>query len=676
MKALHRILFTVSLFLLYITTTTAQEVMSPELLWSLGRTSADDMSSDGKFIVFGVSRYSIQENTGNRDLYLYDIENKTTTPLTSDPKSEYHARFTPDNQHVAFLRGGSMFEVPLSGGDPVKITIPGGDISTFEFSPDGSKVAFTQDVKVGEDKSDLYPELTQSNARIIDDLMYRHWDHWEDGMRSHLFSGNYGSGQISEVKDLMNGEDYDCPLQPFGGSEDYAWHPNGKQIVYAAKKYTGTKAAESTNSDLFLVDIHSLNTRNLTESNKGYDRNPAFSPDGKRLAWLSMSTPGYEADRNQLKVMELETGKSQVVLPDFEETIEAFIWDKDGKKIYAEIGIKATYQLFEISESGKGWQPEQITRGDHNIYHITGVSNKLIYAHKMDMNHATEIYSFGLRNGAETPITHTNDESYNNLKMSKVEKRWIDTHDGKKMLTWIIYPPDFDPSKKYPALLYCQGGPQSAVSQFYSFRWNFQIMAAQGYVVIAPNRRGLPTFGEEWNREISGDWGGKAIADYMSAARYMAEEPYIDRDRIGAIGASYGGYSVYMLAGVHNGLFKTFISHCGVFNLESWYGTTEELFFANFDLEGPYWKIPEPVSYSQFSPHKFVKYWNTPIMVIHGQLDYRVPVEQGMQAFQVAKIKGLKSRFLYFPDEGHWVLKPQNGILWQKEFFKWLNETL
>jgi dipeptidyl aminopeptidase/acylaminoacyl peptidase len=292
------------------------------------------------------------------------------------------------------------------------------------------------------------------------------------------------------------------------------------------------------------------------------------------------------------------------------------------------------------------------------------------------MNHAAELYGFNIKKGTERVITHTNDEIYNSIALSKIEKRWVKTTDGKEMLTWVILPPNFDSTKTYPTLLYCQGGPQSAVSQFYSFRWNFQLMAANDYVIIAPNRRGLPSFGTEWNEAISKDWGGQAMKDYLAAFDEISKESYIDQNNAGAVGASYGGYSVYMLAGIHEKRFKSFVAHCGLFNLESWYGSTEELFFANFDIGGPYWENPAPKSYAKFSPHKYAQNWDTPIFVIHGGRDYRVPDTQGMEAFQVAQLKGLKSRFLYFPKEGHWVLQPQNGLVWHREYFKWLDETL
>jgi len=654
--------------------------MTPELLWKLGRVSGETLSPDGSKLYFGITKYDTDENKGNRDLYIMPTEGGKIQQITDMEGSEYGLQIRPDGKKIGFIHKGQWWEADMDGSNAKQITEIDGGISHLKYSPDGKKVAYTAEVKIDKSLQDLYPNLPKADARIIDDLMYRHWDHWEDGLKSHVFIADYSNGSITNPIDIMEGEPFDCPQQPFGGSEDFTWNPDGSTIAYVCKKEVGVKAAQSTNTDIYLYSLSSKETSNFTEGRLGYDTHPSFSADGKSLAWLSMETPGYESDKQVLYNIALDGSKKVRYGGQWDHTISNYTWSNDGTKFYINAGIDATYQLFVTDVSPNTDADNmmtQITSGMHNIGGIIGEYKGKLIAPKTDMNHAAEIYSFGISNGKDKQITSVNDEIYNSLDMSRVEKRWMETTDGKQMLTWIIYPPNFDKNKQYPSLLYCQGGPQSAVSQFYSFRWNFQLMAANDYIIIAPNRRGLPTFGTEWNRAISQDWGGQPMKDYMRAVEIMRDEPFIDPDRIGAVGASYGGYSVYMLAGIHDNMFCSFISHCGLYNLESWYGVTEELFFANFDIGGPYWNnSSRPKSYDLFSPHKYVSNWNAPIMVIHGGNDFRVPINQGMEAFQAAKIKGLKTKFLYYPNEGHWVLQPQNGLLWHSEFFKWLDQTV
>ena len=653
--------------------------MTPELLWELGRVSGESLSPDGTYLYYGITRYNTMENKGNRDLFMIPISGGESKQVTSMQGSEYGLQFVPNANKIGFMNSGQWWEANLDGSNVIQVTKRLGEISDLKYSPDGNKVAYTANVKIDQDMLDLYPHLPKAEARIIDDLMYRHWDHWEDGLRSHVFIADYANGEISNSIDIMKNEPYDCPQQPFGGSEDYTWSNDGKILAYVSKKLTGVKAAQSTNSDIYLYHIDTKETKNITVNRKGYDQSPSFSPDGKSIAWLSMSTPGYESDQQYIITKDLTNGDEIIYGKAWDNTISGYAWSTDGKKFIIRAGVDATYQIFETKVSKKANHTNaitQITNGQHNVGGVIGETKTHYIASKTDMNHAAEIYTFAKKTGLEKQLTTVNNEIYSNLDMGKVEKRWMETTDGKKMLTWVIYPPNFDENRKYPALLYCQGGPQSAVSQFYSFRWNFQLMAAEDYIIIAPNRRGLPTFGVDWNQEISKDWGGQPMDDYLTAVEEMKKEPFIDSERIGAIGASYGGYSVYMLAGIHNNTFCSFLSHCGLYNLESWYGVTEELFFANYDIGGAYWEDEKPKSYDAFSPHKFVGNWNTPIMVIHGGNDFRVPINQGMEAFQAAKIKGLKTRFLYYPNEGHWVLKPQNGLLWHSEFFRWLEETV
>jgi dipeptidyl aminopeptidase/acylaminoacyl peptidase len=540
-------------------------------------------------------------------------------------------------------------------------------------------IYFTQDIKIHETLADRYPDLPKANALKYDGLMMRHWNQWEDEHFSHIMVSTYNDGKVAPARDIMPNEPYDAPNGPFGGEEEINWSPDGKFIAYSCKKEEGTAYATSTNTDIYIFDLATGKTENISSDNKGYDTQPRFSPDGKSIAWLSMERAGFEADKNRIVVLDLATKTLNEITKDLDQSADEMIWSPDSKTIYFASCTNAVHQLYAYAINAKTANLVKITNGLTDMGAIslaTDAKSTYLIATKTSLSRPAEIVKVDVLKGKMETLTTTNDALYAGLKLGKVEKRLISTSDNKEMLTWVIYPPDFDPKKKYPTLLYCQGGPQSTISQSFSFRWNFQLMAANGYIIVAPNRRGLPSFGQEWNDQISGDWGGQAMRDYLAAIDELSKEPFVDTARRGAVGASYGGYSVYYLAGHHNGRFKTFIAHCGVFNLESMYGATEEVFFSNFDMEGPYWKSPQPKSYEQFSPHKFVQNWNTPILVIHNEKDFRVPLGEGLQAFNAAQLKGIKSRFLYFADEGHWVSKPQNSLLWQREFFRWLKETL
>lgn len=608
------------------------QVMTPELLWQLKRVSPVGITNDGSYVVFRTTVYDASTNT----------------------------------------RASTTFKIPIKGGEAVAIDSYNDILTDPKTSSDGRYTIVTEDVKLKPVKGvDQYPELTKSNVYIYDNLAYRHWDTWEDGAYSHVFIKNTETG---EMTDLMPGEPYDCPQQPFGGPEDYVWNNDGTEVLYVAKKQFGTAYAQSTNSDIYAYNLSTKKTRNLTEANKGYDTQPLYSKDGT-LAWLQMDEPGYEADKNDIVV--LKDGTKINLTAHWDETVSSFAWSNDGKKIYFIAPKNGTIQLFETAVPKKGEAKiRQITNGLFNVSSIVGQVENTMVVTRTDMNHATELYTVDLKTGDLQQLTHANDAAYSKIKLSKIEKRMVKTTDGKEMLTWVIYPPDFDPAKKYPTLLYCQGGPQSPLSQFYSFRWNFQLMAANGYIIVAPNRRGMPGHGVKWNEDISGDWGGQSIRDYLSAIDEMSKEPYVDKDRLGAVGASYGGYSIFYLEGIHEDRFKTFIAHDGVFDTRSMYGTTEELFFVNKDIGGPYWQKPELKGYTEFNPIEKVDKWNTPILIVQGGRDYRVPIGQGLAAFTAAQVKGIKSRLLYLPDENHWVLSAQNALIWQHEFFKWLDETL
>ena len=627
-------------FLIPIPDIHSQDRMTPELLWSLNRVSAVGLTEDGQTVVFSVTRYDVGENASSR----------------------------------------SYFKVPLQGGTAQAIDDYQGLIRNPKLSPDGEFMISSREVKVKPIAGvDFYPELDKSNALIYDNLNYRHWDQWEDGKYGHVFVQPMEDGKPGEGWDIMAEEPYDCPQQPFGGPEDFIWNHEGSQVLYVTKKKYGTEYATSTNTDIFAYDLATKTTSNLTDDNPGYDTHPAFSKDG-RLAWLQMKEDGYESDKNDI-IVRIE-GVAVNLTQGWDGTVYGFLWGNNGDRIYFNAPLAGTVQVFEVvvpKKAGAIPKINQITEGQFNINSLVGQSDNTLVVSRSDMNHAAELYTLNLKKGEMQQLTHANDSIYNRIKRSKIEKRMVPTTDGKQMLTWVIYPPDFDPSKRYPTLLYCQGGPQAALSQFYSFRWNFQLMAAQGYIVVAPNRRGMPGYGVEWNEQISGDWGGQNMQDYLSAIDDVAGEPYVDRNRLGCVGASYGGYSAFYLAGIHEERFKTFIAHDGVFNTRSVYGTTEELFFVNYDMGGPYWEKGNTTaqkSFNAFNPINRVDRWTAPILIIQGGRDYRVPIGQSLEAFQVAQLRGIKSKLLYFPEENHWVLSAQNGLVWQKEFFKWLKETL
>jgi dipeptidyl aminopeptidase/acylaminoacyl peptidase len=661
----------------------AQERMQAETLWKFGRVSEPKVSPNGKLIVYNVTRYNVSENKGNNDLWLVDINGKDAVQLTNTPFSESNARWRPDGKKIGFLSSESgssqLWEMNADGTEKKQISNFEGGIYNFNYSPTMKHIYFSQEVELDMSLKKRYPDLPKANALMYDELMMRHWNQWEDGSYSHVMYCSYDAGVLGKAVDLMPNERYDAPTMPFGGEEQMSWSADGKTIAYTCKKEVGAAYAVSTNTEIYLYNIETGSTVNISQPNKGYDVDPRFSPDGKYISWLSMERAGFEADKNRIFVMDLTSKVITDITKPIDQSADNILWSKDSKTIYFTSCVDAVHQLYSYNLSAKKDQLRKITNGLSDLGNIDlsfdgKISN--IVATRVSISSPTEIYKIELTKGNLYKLTSTNDEVLNKLELGKVEKRMVETTDDKEMLVWVIYPPNFDKSKKYPSLLVCQGGPQSTVSQNFSYRWNFQLMAAQGYIVIAPNRRGLPSFGQEWNDQISGDWGGQAMKDLLSAVDDVSKEEYIDKDRRAAVGASYGGYSVYWLAGHHQNRFKSFIAHCGVFNLESMYGSTEEIFFVNHDLEGPYWKTPSPKSYELFSPHKFVKNWNTPILVIHNDKDFRVPLGEGLQAFSAAQLQGIKSRFLYFADEGHWVTKPQNSLLWQREFYRWLDETL
>jgi len=617
----------------------AQSPMNPDLLWKLGKVSGLGVTTDGKNVVYSVNTPDWEANKGS----------------------------------------SKMYQIPIEGGKPVEITK--NPLPDKNISPDGKYMLSHKEVNVVKTKgTDFYPELTKSNVYVFNDIPIRHWDTWEEGAYDHVFLSKLVNGEPTDEIDLMSGEPYDCPQKPFGGDEDYIWDPFSKGVVYVTKKKYGKDYAISTNTDLYYYDIGTGNTKNLTEGHMGYDISPEYSA-GHPLTWLGMNRDGFESDKQDIY---RQAGSKKIVnLTGHRDDIhvEGFKYGPDNNS-YFYAPVNGTLQLFTFGF----FDPEthldeikQVTTGDFDINGIIGYSGNTLVVSRSDMNHANELYTVNVTDGSMRQLTHVNDAIYKEVSMVRTERRWVETTDHKKMLVWVIYPPNFDASKKYPTLLYCQGGPQSALTQFYSFRWNFQLMASQGYIVVAPNRRGMPGHGTEWNEEISKDHGGQVMKDYLSAIDNLSKEPFVDNDRLGCVGASYGGYSAFMLAGMHDGRFKTFIAHDGIFDMRSMYGTTEEMWFVDWDWGGPYWDKKNKAaqkSYKKFNPINFVDKWDTPIMIIQGGKDYRVPVEQGIQAFQAAQLKGIKSKLLYLPEENHWVLSAQNALVWQREFFKWLKETL
>ena len=651
-------------------------VLTAEKLWKMGRVSDVQLSPDGKDVLYGVTRYDLDKNSGDRNLFILKANAESPIQLTDFKGTEYNGIWRPDGEKIGFIatKGGSpqIWEMNPDGTDKKQITDIEGGVTGFSYSPDMSRILYTKNVKLDKTPQEIHDDLPNTNVRIIDELMYRHWDEWHDYKYSHIFIAPYQDGTLGERTDIMKGERYNAPTQPWGGMKEIDWSPDGKTIAYTCKKLTGKEYSESTNSEIYLYNIESENTRNLTEAGyKGYDKEPTFSPDGSKLVWWSMETPGFESDKQRIMLYDFEKEEFRDLSKGFDQSSSHFHWNRQGDKLFFTSGIEATYQIYHYNFENN--EIHQITEGAHNYQEIQPAGDHIV-ASRMTMSMPTEIFNVDM-SGKASQLTFTNKELLDEIEMGRVQSRWIETTDGKQMLTWVIYPPNFDPNKKYPALLYAQGGPQSAVSQFFSYRWNFQMMAAHDYIVVAPNRRGLPTFGQDWNDQISGDYGGQNIKDYYAAIDELAEEPYVDEENLGAVGASYGGFSVFYMAGDHNGRFDAFISHCGMYNFESWYGSTEEYWFPNHDIGGPFWQEPKPESY-KFSPHKSVEKWDTPILIITGGKDFRIPYTQSLEAFNAAQLLGVPSRLLYFPEESHFVLQPQNAVLWQREFFKWLDKWL
>ena len=663
--------------------------MTPELLLKLGRVGESVVSPSGSLVAFTVRRYDLAADKGRSILHVINrADGKDTEVLKDWPSIGSLAWITTADGDRLFFEGtppakegsdedpsNQAYSLNVPTGEVTKLTDIEGGIANFKVGPGGTQLAFTLDIKLDETAAEMYEDLPNTKGRIIDQLMYRHWNAWHDYKYSHLHVAAIGpDGVAGEAKDLMQGIKADCPVPPFGGTEQFDWSPDGSEIAFTMKNVEDW--AQSTNSDVYLVPVDgSAEPKNISENGVGYDNNPVYSPNGKYLAYNSMQRASFESDRNRIILFDRESGASREVTVGLDQNANSIHWAPDSKSIVFESERDGTNQLFRMPLSDGSPQP--VTKGRFN-WHLSSFldDGKTMLTTQTSMIRPAELTTVSLVDGAVAKISGVNDEIYENLEVPTIEERYVEATDGEKIHCWVIHPPGFDPEsdKQWPMLTYCQGGPQGQIGQWFSYRWNFHLMAAQGYVVVAPNRRGLPGFGRAWNDQISGDWGGQAMKDILSATDNMVAEPYIDGDRVGAVGASFGGYTVYWLMGNAEQRFKAMIAHCGVFNLESMYGSTEELFFVNWDLGGPYWKNEAVFGeYQQFSPHRFVNNWETPLLVIHNEKDFRVPVTQGMEAFTAAQVEGVPSRFLYFPDEGHWVQKPQNSVLWHRVFFEWLD---
>lgn len=683
------------------------DLMTPEALWAMGRIGGAEASPDGKTIVYQVGYYSVKENKSRQVIYTISRDGKTQQKLTPAGKSQSDATWIANGKRIAFLQDGQIWSMAADGSDCKQLTNSSSEIEGFKFSPDEKSVILIKSIAYNGSIKKNPDDLPLATGRLVTDLNYRHWDHYVESI-PHPFLAKVTGNGIDEGTDIMKGEPYECPMAPFGGIEQLNWSPDSKTIAYTCRKKEGVEYATSTDSDIYLYDVNTGKTTNIckpadyrpmaydpTKSmknqainkqngdyNLGYDVNPTFSPDGKYIAWQSMARDGYESDRNRLCIYNIADKTKKYVTESFDSNVDSYCWTADSKKLYFTGCWHACINLYQTDLSGK---VVQLTDDIADFGSISLANNgNTLLASRHSMSQADELYIVNpgknIKKTNVTQLTYENKHIYDQLQMGEVRKQWIKTTDSKDMLCWIILPPHFDETKKYPTLLYCEGGPQSPVSQFWSYRWNFQIMAAHGYVIVAPNRRGLPGFGSEWNEEVSGDWTGQCMKDYLSAIDYAtANLPYVDKDRLGAVGASFGGFSVYYLAGHHNKRFKCFIAHDGAFNLESMYTDTEEAWFSNWEYDDAYWNkdLSENAKRTyENSPHRFVDKWDTPILCIHGEKDYRINANQGFGAFNAARMKGIPAELLIFPDENHWVLKPQNGILWQRTFFNWLDRWL
>lgn len=654
------------------------KLMTPEVLWHFGRLGSVLVSPDGRSIAYTVTWYDIEENIGNSEIYIMDVDGNNKRQLTRTPDGEGALQWRPDGKYLGFIRSGKMFEIKPdgSGEREVNFTSISEPISEFTYSPQGDKVLLVIETKVEKVLAkDIYPDLPKANAYTSDDLMYRHWDTWRDGTYNHLYIAQYSDGKGGIPEDIMKDEPFDAPMKPFDDVSETAWSPDGNTLAYSSKKLSGKNYAESTDSQIYLYSLKTKETKVLTEGMSGYDKHPVFSPDGTKLLWLSMERAGYEADKERIFIYDFATGEKTDYSSDFDASPSSIEWSKDGNTLYFTACIMQTYRIFSMNLADK--QIQQLSKDiDCDYQGVQRVENGFVTT-RTQIVKPGEIY-FVDNTGSDTELSFINKDILDQLELPSVEKRMVKTSDNKEMLTWVVLPPNFDKNKQYPVIMMCTGGPQGPISQTYSYRWNYALMASNDYVVIYPARRGVGGMGQEWSDAVSKDHGGQPERDLLSAIDDIAKEPWVNKDRLGAVGASYGGYSIFWLAGNHNKRFKAFIAHCGIFDMHSMYTTTEEMFFENWETGGPFWDKTNLAAQKSFaqSPMNFVNNWDTPIMIVHGEKDFRVPYSQGMAAFNVARMKNIPARLLIFPEENHWVLRPQNAIVWQREFFSWMNKYL
>lgn len=640
-------------------------VMTPEIMWKFRRLGTFTLSPDGTDVLYTVTDIDLQSEAKKTNIYRLPVSGGDPVQLTTEGGTS--PQWFHKGKSFAYVSDGHLYSMNADGSGQKAISGLD-DFEIFNISPSDDKIYFTRRVKLDQTANEKY-NLPKARVRIINDLMYRHWNSWSDFSYSHIFVAAFDGNNVSGEKDIMEGQKFESPTAPYFDESEISWSPDGNSIAYTAKKMTGLAYSRSTNSDIYLYNLVSGKEINISEGNKGYDKNPAFSPDGSKIAFQSMERDGYEGDLDRMFIYDVKEGKREWLTKGWDFDVENITW-ADNNTIYFTCAYLGTGQIFRtgLQEKGVG----KVTEGVHDMGPLSLKAGRLVSG-IVSMSMAPEVSVVDMGTGQTTQISSINKAIYQSVKMGKVEERYIKTRDKKDLQMWIIYPPDFDPSKKYPALLFCKGGPQGPLGQSWSYRWNYQMMAAKGYIVIAPNRRGNSGFGQAWKEQISGDYGGANIQDYLDATDAMAKEPFVNADRLGAVGASYGGYSVFYLEGMHGGRFKAFVSHCGMFNFTSWYGTTEELWFPDKDIEGPYWNRPK--SYAS-SPHLMVDNWDTPILIITGANDFRIPYTQSMEAFQAAQLHGVPSKLLFFEDEYHFVTKPQNAVIWQHEFFEWLDTYL
>jgi dipeptidyl aminopeptidase/acylaminoacyl peptidase len=640
-------------------------VMTPEIMWKFKRLGTFALSPDGSTVLFTLTDIDLQSEARRTNIFKIPTDRSNPVQMTSDGGSS--PQWINNGKSIAYINKGKLYTMNADGSEQKEVSGIS-DFEIFSVSPDGNRIYFTKRVKLDQTANEKH-NFPKADVRIINDLMYRHWDYWSDFSYSHVFVASFNGTDVSEGKDIMEGQRFEAPTSPYFEETEIEWSPDGKSIVYTTKRLNGKADAISTNSDIYLYNLETGKEINISEGNKGYDKYPVFSPDGSMIAYQSMERDGYEADLDRLFVYNIKEGTRTWISKGWNFDVSNITWDENST-IYFICSHLGTAQIFKTDLQGNG--VTKVTEGVHNLGPFN-IKSGVLVSELTSMSMAPELSTVDVKTGSVNQITSINKYIYDNIRMGKVEEKYIKTKDMKDLQMWVIYPPGFDPAKRYPALLFCEGGPQSSLDQFWSFRWNMQMMAAKGYIIFAPNRRGVAGFGQEWKEQISGDYGGKNIQDYLDATDTMAKELYIDAKRMGAVGASYGGYSVFYLAGVHQGRFKAFIAHCGVFNFESEYGATEELWFPNKDYGGPYWE--NHLSY-KFSPHLMVNKWTTPILIITGQNDFRIPYTQSMEAFQAAQLHGVPSRLLFFENESHWVTKPQDAVIWQREFFEWLDTYL